>query len=220
VVIPRHQGCCGALSVHSGREPEAKAFARKAIETFEHVGADYVVVNAAGCGSSMKEYGELFADEPDMAGRAGALASKVRDVAEVLVELGPVAERHPLPMRVAYHDSCHLAHAQGVRAQPRSLLAGIPGVDIAEIAEPEICCGSAGIYNLLEPEAATDLRDRKVQNILRTEADLIVSGNPGCLLQIATGLEAAGRPIRIMHLVELIDRSITEGRNHSGSTDS
>jgi glycolate dehydrogenase iron-sulfur subunit len=216
VVIPRHQGCCGALSVHSGREPEAKAFARKAIETFEHVGADYVVVNAAGCGSSMKEYGELFADEPDMAGRAGALASKVRDVAEVLVELGPVAERHPLPMRVAYHDACHLAHAQGVRAQPRSLLAGIPGVEIAEIAEPEICCGSAGVYNLLNPDTAQQLGDRKADSIATTGADLLVTANPGCLMQVAAAFQRGDRPpMSMAHTVEVLDASM---RAHPVST--
>ena len=129
----------------------------------------------------------------------------------MLAELEPRAPRGAVQLKAAYHDACHLQHAQGVRAQPRRLLQAIPGVSLREIAESEICCGSAGIYNLLEPDAATELRDRKVQNILTTDAEVIVSGNPGCLLQIATGLEAAGRPMRVMHLVEVIDESI---RNH------
>ena len=132
----------------------------------------------------------------------------------MLAELEPRAPRGPVQLKAAYHDACHLQHAQGVRAQPRRLLQAIPGVSVREIAESEICCGSAGIYNLLEPEAATQLRDRKVQNILKTDAEVIVSGNPGCLLQIATGLEAAGRPMRIMHLVEVLDQSIRKHQAH------
>jgi glycolate oxidase iron-sulfur subunit len=211
VVIPRQQGCCGALSVHSGRESEAKAFARKTIETFEAAEVDFVVVNAAGCGSSMKEYGELFADEPDMVARAGALAGKVRDITEVLVDLGPVAVRHPLPMRVAYHDACHLAHAQSVRAQPRGLLAGIPGIDLAEIAEPEICCGSAGVYNLLNPDAAQQLGDRKAENVATTGADLLVTGNPGCLMQVTAAFQRSNPrrpPMSMAHTVEVLDASL------------
>jgi glycolate oxidase iron-sulfur subunit len=165
----------------------------------------------------MKRYGHLLRNDPKYAERARAFAAKCRDISEVLTELGPVAPRAEVNMRIAYHDACHLQHAQGVRAQPRRLLQAIPGVDVREIAESEICCGSAGIYNLLEPEAATQLRDRKVQNIIRTGADVIVSGNPGCLLQIATGLEAAGRPLRIMHLVEVLDQSISQGLTHRAS---
>jgi glycolate oxidase iron-sulfur subunit len=131
----------------------------------------------------------------------------------VLAELEPRAPRGRVQLKAAYHDACHLQHAQGVRAQPRKLLQSIPGVELREIAESEICCGSAGIYNLLEPDAAEQLRDRKVGNIIKTDAEAIVSGNPGCLLQIATGLESAGRPMRIMHLVEVLDQSIS---NHRG----
>ncbi|MDQ1665529.1 MAG: glycolate oxidase iron-sulfur subunit [Actinomycetota bacterium] len=211
VVIPRNQGCCGALSVHNGREQEAKAFARTVIETFEAADVDHVVVNAAGCGSSMKEYGELFSDEPAMAGRAAALADKVRDISEVLVELGPVAERHPLPMRVAYHDACHLAHAQGVRTQPRRLLTDIPGVELAEIAESEICCGSAGVYNLLNAEAAEPLGDRKAENIAATGADLLVTANPGCLMQVAAAFARRNpgqSPMPMAHTIEVLDASL------------
>jgi glycolate dehydrogenase iron-sulfur subunit len=214
VVIPRHQSCCGALSVHNGREAEAKRYARSVIETFERAGVDRVVVNAAGCGSSMKEYGALFADEPAMAGRAAALAAKVRDVSEVLVELGPVATRHPLPVTVAYHDACHLGHAQGVRAQPRELLGAVPGLELREIGEGELCCGSAGVYNLLQPQAARALGDRKADNVVATGADLLVTANPGCLMQVAAALRrrdgaaSTHRPIAMAHTVEVLDASL------------
>jgi glycolate oxidase iron-sulfur subunit len=208
VIIPEAQQCCGALAEHAGKEEEAIASAKRLIDAFEAADVETIVINAAGCGSAMKRYGHLLRNDAEYAERARAFAAKCRDISEVLTELEPRAPRKEVKMRVAYHDACHLQHAQGVRAQPRRLLQGIPGVDVREIAESEICCGSAGIYNLLEPEAATDLRDRKVQNIMRTGADVIVSGNPGCLLQIATGLEAAGRPLRIMHLIELLDESI------------
>ena len=209
VIVPQTQQCCGALAEHSGEEEDAMASARRLIDAFEDASVETIVINAAGCGSAMKRYGHLLRNDPEYAERARAFAAKCRDISEVLTELGPVAPRGEVKLRVAYHDACHLQHAQGVRAQPRRLLQGIPGIDVREIAESEICCGSAGIYNLLEPEAATQLRDRKVQNIMRTGADVIVSGNPGCLLQIATGLEAAGRPLPVMHLVEVLDQSIS-----------
>jgi glycolate oxidase iron-sulfur subunit len=163
----------------------------------------------------MKRYGHLLRNDPAYAAKAQAFAAKCKDISEVLVDLEPRAPRGPVQLKAAYHDACHLQHAQGVRAQPRRLLQAIPGVTVREIGESEICCGSAGIYNLLEPEAATQLRDRKVQNILKTDAEVIVSGNPGCLLQIATGLEAAGRPMRIMHLVEVLDQSIQNNQVQS-----
>ena len=156
VLIPPEQGCCGALSVHNGREEEAQRFARRLIDTFEPLDIDYFVVNAAGCGSSLKEYDRLLRDDPSYADRAAAFTAKVRDLSEVLTELGPVAKRYPLPVTVAYHDACHLGHAQGVRAQPRALLRGIPGLTVTEIADPEICCGSAGIWNVLHPQPAAD----------------------------------------------------------------
>jgi len=208
VVLPRAQGCCGALSVHTGREAEAQGFARSLIDSFEDAGVDYLVVNAAGCGSSLKEYGDLLRDDPSYAERAAALAAKVRDVSEVLVELGPVAPRHPLPLSVAYHDACHLAHAQGVRAQPRRLLADIPGLSLREIASAEICCGSAGVWNVLNPEPARELGDRKARDVLATGADLLVTANPGCLMQVAAAVHRAGGVIGLAHTVQVLDASI------------
>jgi glycolate oxidase iron-sulfur subunit len=208
VVLPRAQGCCGALSVHTGREAEAQGFARSLIDSFEDAGVDYLVVNAAGCGSSLKEYGDLLRDDPSYAERAAALAAKVRDVSEVLVELGPVAPRHPLPLSVAYHDACHLAHAQGVRAQPRQLLADIPGLSLREIASAEICCGSAGVWNVLNPEPARELGDRKARDVLATGADLLVTANPGCLMQVAAAVHRAGGVIGLAHTVQVLDASI------------
>jgi glycolate oxidase iron-sulfur subunit len=208
VVVPGRQGCCGALSVHSGREREARAHARALLDAFEEAGVERVVVNVAGCGSTMKEYANLLADDPGYADRARSFADQVRDVSEILVELGQVAVRHPLQVRVAYHDACHLGHAQGVRSEPRRLLGQVPGLDVREIVEPEICCGSAGIYNILHPEPARELGDRKARNIAATGADLLVSGNPGCLMQVASALERSGRPMGMAHTVEVLDASI------------
>ena len=213
VIVPQAQGCCGALAEHAGEEEDAKAAARKLIDAFDGTNADTIVINAAGCGSAMKRYGHLLRNDPAYAEKAKAFAAKCKDISEVLAELEPRAPRGAVPLKAAYHDACHLQHAQGVRVQPRQVLQTIPGVQVREIAESEICCGSAGIYNLLEPEAAAQLRDRKVRNILKTDAEAIVSGNPGCLLQIATGLEEAGRPLRIMHFIEVLDQSIRAARN-------
>jgi glycolate oxidase iron-sulfur subunit len=206
VIIPKDQGCCGALSLHSGRATEAKEFAKKTIESFADV--EVIVVNAAGCGSAMKDYGDVLADEPGWAERAREFTAKTRDLAEYLAELGPRATRHPLEITVAYHDACHLAHAQGIRAQPRALLAGIPGLEIREIADPDICCGSAGVYNLLQPEAAGELGDKKAKNVSATGADLLVAANPGCSLQIATALRRRGEEIAVAHTAEVLDASI------------
>jgi glycolate oxidase iron-sulfur subunit len=208
VVVPPAQGCCGALSVHNGREAEAQGFARRLIDTFARAGVEHVVVNAAGCGSSMKEYADLLRDDPRYAGRAAAFAAKVRDLSEVLVELGPVAHRHPLPVTVAYHDACHLAHAQGVRAQPRALLAGIPGLEVREIADPEICCGSAGVWNVLNPGPAAALGDRKATDVLATGARLLVTANPGCLMQVAASVRRLGGELALAHTARVLDASI------------
>ncbi|MDQ3274296.1 MAG: heterodisulfide reductase-related iron-sulfur binding cluster [Actinomycetota bacterium] len=215
VVVPPRQGCCGALSVHNGREAEALTYARALIEAFESSGVERVVVNAAGCGSTMKEYADLLADDPAYAERARAFQEKVRDVTEVLVELGPVAPRHPLEVSVAYQDACHLAHAQGVRSQPRELLGAIPGLELREIAEPELCCGSAGIYNILNPEPARELGDRKAGNIVATGARLLVTANPGCLMQVTAAIERSGHPMGMAHTVEVLDASI-RGTSLSG----
>jgi glycolate oxidase iron-sulfur subunit len=212
VLIPKEQECCGALAEHAGEEAEAIAAAKRLIDVFDRVDTDTIVVNAAGCGSAMKRYGHLLRNDKEYAARARAFSARCRDISEVLAELEPRARRGRIDTRVAYHDACHLQHAQGVRVPPRQLLRGIPGVEVREIAESEICCGSAGIYNLLEPDAADELRDRKVGNIMRTEADMIVSSNPGCLLQIAAGFEKVGRTVAVTHLVQLLDSSITAAR--------
>jgi glycolate oxidase iron-sulfur subunit len=206
VIIPRAQGCCGALSLHAGRDAEARTFARATIEALE--GVDVIVVNAAGCGSAMKEYGAVLADDPEWARRAERLSGRVRDLAEFLVELGPRAKRHPLPVTAAYHDACHLAHAQGIRAQPRELLGGIPELGLTEIADPELCCGSAGIYNLLQPRAAKELGDRKAEHVAATGATLLISANPGCSLQIAAALRRRGQTIAVAHTAEVLDASL------------
>ncbi|HZY64378.1 MAG TPA: heterodisulfide reductase-related iron-sulfur binding cluster [Rubrobacteraceae bacterium] len=208
VVAPK-QGCCGALSTHAGREEESLNFARKTIDTFETENLDYFVINAAGCGSTMKEYGYLLRDDPDYAERAEAFSAKVRDVSEFLQQIGPRAERHPLPVTAAYHDACHLAHAQGVRKQPRQTLKQIPGMDVKEIREAEICCGSAGIYNMVEPEPAEELGKRKAQNILNTGAEIIVTSNPGCMLQIQASLKRMGHAeLPTHHPMEVLDASL------------
>ena len=217
VVAPRTQGCCGALALHAGREPDARSFARRVIEVFEQAEVERVVVNAAGCGSSMKEYAGLFADDPQWGGRARAFSATVRDVNELLSELGePRAPRRPLNLRVAYHDACHLAHAQGVREQPRDLLQQIPGIELVPVAEPEMCCGSAGIYNLVQPEPARQLGERKVRNIAAVSPDVVATANPGCTLQIASIAGEMNKPLRVVHPIELIDASI-RGRELAGS---
>jgi len=208
VIVPPRQGCCGALSLHGGRGAEAADFARATIEAFEHAGVDAVIVNAAGCGSAMKEYGHLLAGDPDWASRAEAFSASVRDFSEFLAELGPVAPRAEIPLTAAYHDACHLGHAQRITAQPRALLRGVPGLVLAEIADAGTCCGSAGIYNLVQPEAAAELGERKARTVAETGADLLVSANPGCSLQIAQALAAAGRPMPVAHVAEVLDASI------------
>jgi glycolate oxidase iron-sulfur subunit len=237
VIVPPGQGCCGALSLHSGRASEAAGFARRTIATFEQAGVDAIVVNSAGCGSAMKEYGALLAAPPDGTGRHGsgrdgtgrdgmgrdgagwaaraeALSGKVRDLSEFLAELygqsgGPQAERHELPVRVAYHDACHLAHAQRIRQQPRDLLGAIPGLELAEVGDGATCCGSAGVYNLLQPEAARELGVRKAAAVRETRAALVVSANPGCSLQIAASLAATdGTAPAVAHTAQVLDASI------------
>ena len=208
VVVPKRQGCCGALSVHNGREDEAQRYARWTIDAFEQAGVDTVIVNAAGCGSSMKEYASLLEEDPAYAEKAARFAENTKDVSEFLAELGPAAERHPLDVSIAYHDACHLGHAQGIRAQPRALLRGIPGVELREIPEGELCCGSAGIWNILNPEPARELGDRKARNIATTRATLLVTANPGCLMQVSSSLQRQGTDIGMAHTIEVLDASI------------
>jgi glycolate oxidase iron-sulfur subunit len=207
VLAPRTQGCCGALSEHSGREEEARERARRLIDTFEPLHADTIVVNAAGCGSALKEYGRLLADDPGYREKAAAFAARVRDVSELLAELTPLAPRHPLPVRVAHHEACHLSHAQGVREQPRAVLRAIPELEVADIPEADMCCGSAGVYNLLQPDAAGELGRRKARNIRSTAPDAVVTANPGCLLQISRHL-APDSHLPVLHPVQVVDASI------------
>ena len=197
VHAPRAPRCCGSLAMHTGYEDDAKACARETIAAL--AGYETVIVNAAGCGSGMKEYGHLLG--------AGAeeFAGRVCDVHEFLAGIEPRAVRHPVDLRVAYHDACHLAHAQGIREQPRELLRAIPGLELVEPAEWEICCGSAGVYNLLEPDAAEELGRRKAANLEACRVDAIAAANPGCSLQIARYL---GRPVPILHPIELLARSL------------
>ncbi len=209
VLAPAQQGCCGALALHSGRDDEARGFARDLIRTFEQAEVDTVVVNAAGCGSSMKTYGDLFRNDPEWAERARTFAEKVRDVTEVLGGLGrPQAPRNRMDIRVAYHDACHLSHAQGVRQPPRDLLKAIPGVTLVPVAESDICCGSAGIFNLVQPEMAAELGQRKAAMIADAQPDIIATTNPGCMLQIGAAFRAAGHDRPIVHVVEILDASI------------
>jgi glycolate oxidase iron-sulfur subunit len=208
VVVPPDQGCCGALSVHAGREAEGLDYARALIDTFSGACVERIVANSAGCGSTMKDYADLLADDPEYAERAAAFAARTRDVSEVLAELEPVATRHPLPMTVAYHDACHLRHAQGVKAQPRAVLATIPGLVVKEIADGDMCCGSAGIYNLTNPEPARELGDRKAANVAATGAEVLVTSNPGCLLQITDALRRQGREMPTAHMVLVLDASL------------
>ena len=212
VVIPQGQGCCGALMLHAGLEEDAAAMARQFIDAFEMElsTVDAIVINAAGCGSTLKEYGYLLRDDPDYASKAETLAAKCRDISEVLADLEPRAPRHPVPLRIAYHDACHLQHAQHVTDEPRQVLSTIPELQVHEIPEAGLCCGSAGIYNLVEPESARELGNRKARHVVTTGAEVVVSSNPGCLLQIKSALESeeAGCTLRTMHLVELVDASI------------
>jgi glycolate oxidase iron-sulfur subunit len=208
VVAPSEQPCCGALLVHAGEEAAAVALAKRMIEAFERADVETVVTNAAGCGSNVKEYGHLLRDEPEYAERARTFAAKCKDVSEVLAEMEPRARRNALKLRVAFHDSCHLQHAQGVRSQPRALLSKIPGLELAEIPEAAICCGSAGIYNLVQPDAANALGDRKAELIVPLKADVVATGNPGCILQMQSALARRSQKISVLHTIQILDASI------------
>lgn len=208
VVAPQEQPCCGALLVHAGEEAAAMELAKRTIETFERANVETIVTNAAGCGSNVKEYGHLLRDDPAYAERAKAFAAQCKDISEVLAGLEPHAKRQRLKLRVAFHDSCHLQHAQGVRLQPRALLSSIPGLELAEIPEAAICCGSAGIFNLVQPEAANELGDRKADLIEPLNADVVATGNPGCILQMQSALARGGLKTPVVHTILILDASI------------
>jgi glycolate oxidase iron-sulfur subunit len=207
VRVPRTQGCCGALHAHAGEPERARTLARATITAFEAAGVDAVVVNAAGCGAHMKAYGHLLRHDPAWAERATAFARKVVDVTEFLARAPLAAPLGPLPLRATYHDPCHLAHGQQVRSAPRALLRAVPGLELVELGEAEMCCGSAGIYNLTEPVMAQRLLDRKMAHVEATGATTVVTANPGCILQLAAGLRARGRNVEVLHVVEVLDRA-------------
>jgi glycolate oxidase iron-sulfur subunit len=217
VVVPEGQGCCGALNAHGGDHGRAIEMAKRTIEVFERESVEAIVVNTSGCGAHMKAYGLLLANEPGWAQRAARFAATVRDISEFLAARplrGPLA---PVRMKVTYHDPCHVVHGQKIRRQPRELLAQVPGLDVVDLPESDWCCGSAGIYNLTQPEMAARLLDRKIANVLATGAEAVVTANPGCILQIQQGLTARGAPVRVMHLVEILDRAYAATRDATAS---
>ena len=208
-VVPRGQGCCGALFAHSGNLAAARACARKNVEVFERQNFDAIIINAAGCGSILKEYGELLGDDPKWSERAKSFSSKVKDLTEWLaksdVRFGRWTSQFAGP--VTYHDACHLAHAQRITRQPRDLIKASAGKDFVELPESDVCCGSAGTYNLTEPEMAERLQARKIENILKTGAQTVVTSNPGCLLQIQAGLRKAGARVAVLHIADFLDKT-------------
>ena len=207
VRVPPEQGCCGALHAHAGEHATALTLARRAIETFEAAGAEHVVVNTSGCGAHMKAYGTLLADDPAWRERAARFSARVRDVSEYLAQAPLRGPLQPVRRRVTYHDPCHVAHGQKIRKEPRALLAQIPELQVVELREADWCCGSAGTYNLTQPEMATRLQQRKIANIRATGAQAVITANPGCIIQIAQGLEAQSVPIEVLHIVDLLDQA-------------
>lgn len=225
VHLPEGQGCCGALTIHAGELDRARVLARRTIEAFERLDAtaplDAIIVNAAGCGAALKEYGHLLREDAPFAQRAEAFSAKVKDITEFLGELEQRGtfntNLRPLKLAVTYQEACHLAHAQRITSQPRRLLQAIPGMRLVEMEESALCCGSAGVYNITQPEMSERLLFRKMQHALATRAEVIVSTNPGCILQLQAGVRAAGAPVRVVHLVDLLDAAYgADGRNWSG----
>lgn len=211
VVIPKTQGCCAALPEHQGQTEQAQALARQMIDSFARTDVDYVIINAAGCGHTLKEYGHILENDPEYRSKAKEFAAKVRDVQEFLATVGLTAKLSPLsdkPLTLVYQDACHLLHGQKISVQPRQVLRQIPGVKLREPVDAAICCGSAGVYNMLQPEVAEELGRQKARNLLNTGADLIASPNPGCSLQIGKYLRSQGKDISILHPMELLDYSI------------
>jgi len=211
VVAPDGQGCCGSLLVHEGERERARARARVVIDLFERAQVEIVVANAAGCGSAMKGYGELLRGDPDYAPRAEAFARSVRDVSQLLATGSLNGRLGRLAVKVTYHEPCHLAHAQRIRAEPRALIRAIPGVQFVELKESDVCCGSAGIYNLLHPGEAGALLERKLERVAESGAEIVLTGNPGCLMQLEAGLRRRGMTVAVMHPVELLARAYEVG---------
>ncbi|MFZ5814510.1 MAG: (Fe-S)-binding protein [Bacillota bacterium] len=214
VLIPRAQSCCGGLALHSGDREIARAQARQNIDALLDCGAEYILINAAGCGSTLKEYHHLLADDPVYAERAHRFAAMVRDITEFLGSIDLVPPPHPVPLRVTYQDACHLAHGQGIRLQPRQLLAQIPGLELVSLPESDACCGSAGIYNLVQAEMAQAVLRRKMEQVAATGAAVVASANAGCILQLRLGARQRGLPLEVLHVIDLLDRAYggeTEG---------
>lgn len=211
IVIPKSQGCCAALPEHQGEEEQAAALARQMIDSFQGHNVDYIVINAAGCGHTLKEYGHILRHDQAYRAKAEAFSAKVRDIHEFLAEVGITAKLHPLqsdPLNLVYQDACHLIHGQKISVQPRQLLRQIPGITLKEPLDAALCCGSAGVYNMLQPQVAEELGAMKVKNLLKTGAVAIASANPGCSLQIQKHLAEQGKSMPLYHPVTLLDRSI------------
>ena len=215
VIVPRAQRCCGALASHAGDEPSAVSMARANIDAFETAGMDRldaIIINSAGCGAQLKNYAHMLRDDPAYAARARRFQAKVEDVAEFLVRVGLTAPLGTVNRSVTYQDACHLVHGQKIKAQPRELLHMIPGVDLIEMKDPDRCCGSAGIYNILQPDMSSQVLEAKLENVVATKASCIVASNPGCLLQINMGLRDRGMDMTGMHIIDILDESITAAR--------
>lgn len=207
VYSPPKQGCCGALQMHTGDRPTAQELARRNIDAFDGLGLDAIIINAAGCGSTLKEYGHLLRGDSAYAERAAEFARRVKDVSEFLAAIDLVPPTHPVQMRVTYQDACHLVHGQGIRNQPRKLLRQIPGLELVEMKESDVCCGSAGIYNLTHPDISVELLEQKMDNLLATGASAVVAPNPGCTMQLAYGARRRGVDLQFFHVVDLLDRA-------------
>jgi glycolate oxidase iron-sulfur subunit len=207
VYSPPRQGCCGALQMHTGDRETARELARRNIDAFDGLGLDAIIINAAGCGSTLKEYDHLLRDDAAYAERAAQFTARVRDVSEFLASIDLVPPTRPVRMRVTYQDACHLAHGQGIRQQPRQLLRQIPGLELVEMKESDVCCGSAGIYNLTHYEVSVQLLEQKRDNVLATGAEAIVAPNPGCTMQLAYGARRRGVELKLLHVVDLLDRA-------------
>lgn len=210
VHIPEHQRCCGALHVHGGDRETARDLARRNIDAFDSAEYEAIIINSAGCGSTLKEYGELLADDPRYAARAHAFAERVRDLSEFLVEIGAEAPAGEVKQRVIYQDACHLVHAQGVSQQPRDLLAAVPGVELVEMENPTVCCGAAGLYSVTDTEISLAILEQRLDAIEATGASIIVSANPGCLLHIQSGARRRGLELDVMHVAEFLDRAYAQ----------
>lgn len=217
VLIPQAQTCCGALQLHAGDRVQAVRQARQTVDLFDATGADYYIINAAGCGSTLKEYHHLLADDPEYAEKAIRFVERVRDITQFLGEIDLVPPTHLVEAEVAYQDACHLAHGQGVRLQPRRLLSQIPGLTLTPLSEPEACCGSAGIYNLVQPEMSMAVLGRKMETVREAGVAVVASANPGCIWQLRLGAYREGLPLEVVHVVDLLDRAYG-GEKESGTS--